>query len=386
MIMLCCACAQAAPVRVATFNVAMGLPDEGALSARLARDDDQALSNLAAVLQRVRPDVILLNEFDYTAGPENVDRLRAHYLARPQAPGLSAIEYPHSFTAPVNTGVDSGLDLDGDGALHGPGDAWGYGQFPGQYGMLVLSRFPIDLEAVRTFREFHWRAMPDAARPAIPGGRPFYDDETWARLRLSSKSHWDLPLQLPHAALHLLASHPTPPVFDGPEDRNGARNRDEIRFWADYIRPGHGDYIVDDAGRPGGLAEDAAWVVAGDLNADPADGDSRPGGIDLFLDGDWVNHDCVPTSAGAVEAAKQQAGANLEHAGDPAHDTADFNDRYTGNLRADYVLTGADVEVSDCGVFWPRAGEPGHETVGFSDHRLVWIDLRLPGNSSGTEE
>ena len=34
---------------------------------------------------------------------------------------------------------------------------------------------------------------------------------------------------------HLLASHPTPPVFDGDEDRNGKRNHDEVRLIADYI-------------------------------------------------------------------------------------------------------------------------------------------------------
>ena len=53
--------------------------------------------------------------------------------------------------------------------------------------------------------------------------------------------------------LHVLASHPTPPTFDGPEDRNGRRNHDEIRFWADYISPGQSGYIVDDEGRSGGI-------------------------------------------------------------------------------------------------------------------------------------
>ena len=44
--------------------------------------------------------------------------------------------------------------------------------------------------------------------------------------------------------VHFLVSHPTPPVFDGPEDRNGPRNYDEIRFWADYS-PRTGGYIYD---------------------------------------------------------------------------------------------------------------------------------------------
>ncbi len=53
--------------------------------------------------------------------------------------------------------------------------------------------------------------------------------------------------------LHLLASHPTPPAFDGPEDRNGRRNHDEIRFWNDYLDRAEIGYIRDDAGLAGGL-------------------------------------------------------------------------------------------------------------------------------------
>src|SRR3546814_2632341 len=57
-----------------------------------------------------------------------------------------------AYLAPVNTGVPSGLDLDGSGTVGGEGrdrgnDAWGYGLHPGQYGMLVLSRYPIDTDA-----------------------------------------------------------------------------------------------------------------------------------------------------------------------------------------------------------------------------------------------
>ena len=71
-------------------------------------------------------------------------------------------------------------------------------------------------------------------------------------MRLSSKSHWDVPVTVGAHTVHVLASHPTPPTFDGPEDRNGRRNHDEIRFWADYISSLRSGYIVDDAGRRGG--------------------------------------------------------------------------------------------------------------------------------------
>ena len=67
-------------------------------------------------------------------------------------------------------------------------------------------------------------------------------------LRLSSKTHVDVPVATSAGTLHILASHPTPPVFDGPEDRNGRRNHDEIRLFADYVDPDRSAYLVDDRG------------------------------------------------------------------------------------------------------------------------------------------
>ena len=237
--------------------------------------------------------------------------------------------------------------------------------------MVVLSRFPIDVPAVRTFRKLRWSAMSDAAMPA-----GFWPDDVATALRLSSKSHQDVPIRLPDGrTLHVLVSHPTPPVFDGPEDRNGRRNHDEIRFWIDYVAGA--DWIVADDGTRGGLAPDALFVVAGDLNADPEDGDSFDDPIGALLAAPRVAGEPAPTSAGAAAAGETQGGANVTHRGPHATDTADFADTPgPGNLRADYVLPCRDLEVVASGVFWPRPHEPGHDWLQASDHRLVWIDLR----------
>lgn len=362
------------PIRIATFNIAMGLETSGQMAQALSAGNDQRLEQLAEILQRVRPDIVLLNEFDYDPGIDAAGLLNRSYLSRSHD-GQKPIEYPYHFRTPVNTGVDSGLDLDGDGKTGGPGDAWGFGQFPGQYGMLLLSRYPIDEAGSRTFSEFLWSSLPDARRPVLPDGRAFYPDDTWNRLRLSSKNHWDVLVKIGDADLHVLAHHPTPPVFDGPEDRNGLRNFDEIRFWREYTQPESGETLVDDQGRYGGIEPGAAFVIAGDFNSDPLDGDSVKGAIGQLLEAPWINSECVPLSEGAVQATTLQASANLDQLGEAAADTADFNDQYTGNLRLDYLLPSTGLNVISCGVFWPAENETGHSLNTISDHHLVWLDI-----------
>lgn len=371
--------AQALPpparVRVATFNASLFRDQEGGLAAALAGGADAQARAVAAIVQRVRPDVLLLQEFDYEPAQDALRLFEQEYLARSQQDS-EPIEYPFVYSAPVNTGVPTGLDLDRDGRNDGPGDAAGYGRFPGQYGMVVLSRFPLLLEQARTFRELRWEAMPDSMLP-----RDWYDAAACARLPLSSKSHWDLPVRVGATTLHLLCSHPTPPVFDGPEDRNGRRNHDEIRFWTDYLTPARAEWIQDDQGRRGGLSEQAPFVVLGDLNCDPNDGDSTGQPVRRLLEHARVQP-IAPASEGGAQAARA-GGKNAEHRGDPAHDTCVIDAERVGNLRLDYVLPSAGLRVHSHGVFWPVAEDPLHaRLLGAdrrlsSDHRLVWVELEI---------
>lgn len=363
-------------IRVASFNASLNDDRPGGLIARLAAGD-AAAAKIAAVIQTVRPDVLLLAEFDHDPDGEAATRFVRDYLGRGQH-GRTAIDFPHRFAAPSNTGEPSGFDLDGNGRIGGPGDAWGYGQHPGQFAMLVLSRFPIDVANARTFRLLPWSAMPGARAPKRPDGSPWYSDAAWTQMRLSSKSHWDLPVATPLAPLHLLASHPTPPVFDGPENRNGTRNYDEVRFWADYLTPARAGWIVDDAGRRGGLDPRAPFVVVGDLNADPLDGESLPGTMRQLLGHPRVRAVPAPASRGGTAAARRDGGPNAAHRTDPRLDTAAFATA-VGNLRVDYVLPSTDWAIRASGVFWPRPGEPGAELLDVSDHRLVWVDLEPAG-------
>ena len=368
-------------LRIATFNASLNRAAEGELVEDLSTPDDTQAANVAAILQLTRPDIVLLNEFDYVEGGAAVDVFRTNYLLLSQN-GAQPIDYPYSFTAPSNTGVPSGFDLDNDGTVGGANDAFGFGDFPGQFGMVVLSRFPIVEQEVRTFQNLLWAAVPGARLPDDPAtAEPadWYSPDELEVLRLSSKSHWDVPVDVDGRIVHLLAAHPTPPVFDGPEDRNGMRNADEIAFWADYISGVDTTWIVDDAGVTGGLAADADFVIVGDLNSDPLDGDSVAGATDQLLALDRVQ-DPQPASDGAALATLTQRQINDTHNGDPALDTADFADDITGNLRVDYVLPSDHLTIVDTGVFWPPTNNDlarlvTTEPLASSDHRLVWVDL-----------
>lgn len=368
-------------IRVATFNVSLHRSEPGQLQADL-RNNDPRVRKIAAILRTVQPDIVLLNEFDYDVTQESVALLQRNFLQNPES-DLPTLTLPYSYTESVNTGVPSGLDLNGNGTTDDPADAFGFGQFPGQYGMLLLSRFPVNSAAVRTFQKLRWSAMPRALKPVDPSsGQPWYAPDTWAQLRLSSKSHWDVPVQIGRHTLHVLASHPTPPAFDGPEDRNGCRNHDEIRLWADYLSPQRSAWLRDDAGRQGGLPLNRHFVVVGDLNADPLDGGSRTNAIGQLLQHPRINAAVVPRSTGGLEASRLQGHKNEHHRGDPAADTADFNDRSVGNLRVDYVLPGSRLSIVNTGVFWPASSRPEAQWLSASDHRLVWVDLEFPSHES----
>jgi hypothetical protein len=372
-------------VRFATFNASLNRNAEGQLVADLSAPGNAQAAAVAETIQRTNPDVVLVNEFDYVEGGQAAELFRENYLAVGQN-GAAPVDYPYYFVAPSNTGVPSGFDLNNNGAVGGGDDAFGFGLFPGQYGMVVYSKYPIATDDVRTFQHFLWKDMPGAVLPddpATPEPADWYSPEELDVFRLSSKSHWDVPIEVPgRKPVHFLVSHPTPPTFDGAEDRNGRRNHDEIRFWADYVSGGRAaSYIYDDEGGAGGLGRGQEFVIAGDQNADPFDGDSYDDAILQLLDHPRVQ-DPHPTSAGAVEAATRDGGANLTHTGPAAEDTADFADGAPGNLRADYVLPSERLAVKGSGVYWLTSADPlftrlvGTFPFPTSDHRLVWVDVR----------
>ena len=375
-------------IRVATFNV------EDVSTSDLLAGDQPRLQRLAEVLQGLRPNVVLINEIAYdrhgvpgvpTGEPEgsNAQRLIDRYLAVSQGPGLRPLRY-RAVMLPTNTGQASGFDLDNSGeavttypvpargGVDGRppaqteagrafgNDCWGFGTYPGQYSMALLvdERLEVLESEIRTFRLLPWCAMPDARRPTTEDGQDWYDSQEWAAMRLSSKSHWDVPIRLPNGTVvHFLCSHPTPPAFDGPEGRNKARNHDEIRFWDDYLD--NRGWIADDAGRPGGLERGRRFIILGDLNADPKKGSDAGDPIGRLLRNPRVQRTDPPAHQAPVEGL------------DPT-DTAAFG------LRVDYVLPSTGLEVLRTGV-WTTQPAPRGASTGFpSDHFPVWAEILVP--------
>lgn len=386
-------------VRFATYNAYLNRPAEGALIEDLKTPDNAQAKKVAEIIQHIAPDILLLNEVDYDRDGKALRLFQENYLAQSQN-GAEPVVYPYIYLASSNTGLSSGRDFDRDGVVttedgsrtYG-GDAFGYGEFPGQYAMALLSKYPIDKAGVRTFQTFLWKDMPDAMLPddaATPETADWYSAEALEVFRLSSKSHWDVPVLIGGKRVHILASHPTPPSFDGEEDRNGKRNHDEIRLWTDYIAGDPDGYIYDDKGKRGGLPAGTRFVVMGDLNADPHDAGAVLGAIGQLLTSSFVADAPFPKSAGGAAQALRQGGANENHKGDPAEDTADFGDdpeTGVGNLHLDYVIfSQAGLKETASGIFWPGPEDNHYDLVGpgypveSSDHRLVWRDLQLIGN------
>ncbi|NCG18379.1 MAG: endonuclease/exonuclease/phosphatase family protein [Rhodobacterales bacterium] len=337
-------------VRVATFNTALSREDAGALAADV-NEPSTAVVSTVSIIQTVRPDILLVQEFDYD--PAALDAF-ADLINTDQ--GGAALDYPYRLAVVSNTGEASGVDLDNSGDVSGPEDAYGYGNYVGHYAFALLSRYPLSSADVRTFRKLLWSDVPDANLPTNADGANWYSPGALAVLRLSSKSHVIAPINTPDGTLNVLLSHPTPPVFDGDEDRNGRRNHDEIGLLAAILD--NAPWLVDDNNTAGGLATDASFVVLGDLNADPVEGDSWDNAIQPILTHARVNAD----AASGASVPKPE--------GRPDTHTTSWG------LRVDYALPSANLNLLETGLYWPSEGD-GRNWVASSDHRMVWVDVTL---------
>ena len=282
----------------------------------MLRDVLKGTDDIASVqdaINTVNPDIIALQSFDYDLTGAALAAF-SDSLAQP---------YAHQFANAPNTGVPTGLDLNGDGRRGTERDAQGFGRFRGQGGMAILSRWPIQTQAVIDHTDVVWSSLEDGLWDAAD----VLTDEARPIQRLSTTAHWQVPVTIGETTLTLLTYHATPPVFDGPEDRNGRRNADETLFWLP---------ILGTATNP---------VLLGDANLDPNRGDGRSEAMQTLLD-----HPVLQ---------------------DPHQGTDSVVFEQTGPLRVDYVLPAVTLKIVDAGFHWPQGKDP-------SRHALIWEDIALP--------
>ena len=304
---------------MATFNTELARKGPGLLFRDITRGDDPQIAAVVEVLVATAPDIVALQGFDYDLTGE---ALRAFAAALAEA----GLDYPHVFAARPNTGLHTGLDMDG-----------------------VMSRYPIVTNEVQDFSSLLWKDMPDPMLPERDGAA-FPSDKVQAIQRLSTTAHWVVPVEVPGIGrVSLLTFHASPPVFDGAEDLNGRRNHDEIIFWRHFL-----DGVF-------GASPQESFVLLGDANQDPRAGEGVKDAIGWLLT-DKRMQDARPRSDGSAMAT-----------GDP-FDTADWDNPRPGNLRVDYVLPSKDQIIVDAGVYWPT-GPEGETVARASRHRLVWVDL-----------
>ena len=325
-----CSAAWAETLRVATWHSELSRKHPTLLYRDITKSaPDVAIA--ARLIAQARPDILALQGFDYDHGAVALTAFAAAIRAE-------GWDLSHHFALSPNTGQMTDADLNGDGRTHDPQDAQGYGWFAGQGGMAVLSRYPVRAQDVQDFSHLIWADQPWATLPEADGA-PFLTDAARAIMRLSTTGHWIVPVEVPGGILHLWTSHHTAPVFDGPEDRNGLRNADELRLW---------QWQIPTARMP--------FVLAGNFNLDPTAGEGlRAAVAELLTD------------------------PRLQDPHGPGP-TARFG-RDIGDLRVSYILPSACLEVVDQGRLWPEAGDLRPDRL--SRHALVWVDLRLHSRCDG---
>ena len=331
------------PIRIATFHTELSRKGPGLMLADLLSGSDPQVAAVAAVIAAADADVLLLQGIDWDLHGAGIAAL-ANTLASAGA------LYPHRVALQPNSGMATDLDLDGDGRIGRAGDSQGWGAFTGVGGMALLSR--LQVAEVTNLSDLLWSDLPFATLPV--GITP----EAQAIQRLSTRGHWDVALELPSGGrLHVLAYHATPPIPDGPAERNIRRSGDETLLWAAYLD-----------GALNLSPPDTPVIVAGIANIDPEDGDGRHAAIGTLLAHPRLA-DPAPTSLGGATAL------DPGQRGDPTRDTASFPNG-PGNLRVSYLLPDRRLEVTGAGILWPTPDDAFAATVAAaSRHRLVWVDI-----------
>lgn len=320
-------------VRIAVYHTGLGRDGPGLLLRDIRRTADDVQTVRAAIVG-VAPDILLLLDIDWDMNNTALSALTT-LLAEAGHP------MPFILAPRPNTGMQTGLDMDGDRRHGTPDDAQGWARFPGGGSMALVSRLPIIEDGLIDHTQILWRDIPGARLPQR-NGTAFPNDAVFDIQRLASVGAWEVPVLIRGIPLTIMAFHAGPPVFGGAEGRNRNRNADETAFWRLRLNGQLGP-----PPRP-------PFVLLGNANLDPQAGAGIREDITALL------------AHPALQDPRPQGQPPTE--GAPGTVTA-YWPNGPGALRVDYSLPSAGLRVLESGLVWPSP-----EAV----HALVWLDIAWP--------
>ena len=338
----------------------------------------------------VEPDILVLNEIDHDY--EQAIRVS---ISTPGAFGTSispqetktsicrtALRWPTTpafFQGSISMATATSPDDDRGTRDHG-NDSLGYGTYPGEYSMAVLSRFPMLEDESRTFQKLLWKDLPGHHIPPgllLGGGSAKRSD---CRASLTGIYRSTLMAGL---CISSFSSDAAGLRRRGRQERR--RNFDEIKLWVEYLELETN--LTDDQGVGGGYRSSDPFVIVGDLNAAPLVEGRRA--RDRFasrsMTGRRQSINCSSirafrtagrslTSRGAsITGRRRRISQDLR--GSSERSTSVFGQ----GARIDYILPSKNLEIAG-GVFWPSPDEDPEGASwadDASDHRLVWLDIRI---------
>lgn len=364
---------------IVIYNILLYSDEIGGLIVEL-EGDSEYVCKIVVVLQQVCLDLVLFNEFDYDDVYCVVDLFQQCYLGIVQFGGGELLYYIYCYFVLVNIGVQSGLDLDNNGEIGGDGcvcgnDVWGYGLYLGQYGMLVLLCYLIDVDKVCSFQLLKWSMMLGVLWLIdLWMGIFFYNDYVWLQLCLFFKLYWDVLVIMLNGVVYVLVLYFILLVFDGLEKCNVVCNYDELCLWQEYLLVGYKFWLCDDCGQCGGLVQDVCFVILGDFNNDLVDGDGCYEVIVELIENVCVLCYLILCSVGVEQISLVYVVKGIVCKGVLFYVIGDFGLKL-GMMCLDYVLFLVGFSYVGSGVFWFVNEYLEVKIVDGSDYYLVWVDV-----------
>lgn len=357
-------------VRIAQFNL------REMSTAKLLDGADEQAGAAAQVIAKFAPEIISINELQFDI--EGIPSLGSPGAPSSTQPGtfdggaqnakrlaerVAALNPAAAFSFTVLTVGNSGFKWAGP-TLGNPSFVLrGWGDWPGRFNSAILTKFPIAYDKIRVINEFAWDALPDNSidkmkteiGTSVPAGFPLFE-----------KGILVVPVEIaPGQLLHMVMHHPVAPAF---EAINPYRHFDEL----------HGLKLFLDGTLPGvePLPVGARFVVIGDLNADPEDGDSLDGGIEPIL-----GHPALNVFFPAGSGTKGTNGKyNTYLSGCGKDDGTTVDDPTTKfQMQLDYILPSKTFGAAQVGeIFFPDFQSQKADFLlacQASDHRFLYVDV-----------